>query len=89
MFVLTNIKKKVNLWKIIFNRITVRPKKLLRRKRLSAIAIKHVPSNIIKDRSALFGNWISSLVIDVELLFVLLFNKNDEDNEDCLGDKQS
>jgi len=49
--------------------------------------MKHVPSSIINDRSALFGNWVSSLVIDVELL--VLFNKNDEEREDCLGDKQS
>jgi hypothetical protein len=35
---------------------TVRPKKLLRRKRLSATDIKHVPRRIINERSALFGN---------------------------------
>ena len=59
-------------------KLTVRPKNLLRRKRLSATEMKHVPSNIIKDRSALFGNWLSSLVIDVELLF----NKNEDLQED-------
>jgi hypothetical protein len=57
---------------------TVRPKNVLRRKRLSATAIKHVPSNIINERSALFGNSVSSLDITEELLV----NKSEVDDDE-------
>ncbi len=68
------------------DKLTVRPKNLLLRKRLSATAMKHVPRSIMKERSALFGNCISTFDINVELL---LFNKNEAEDESCFfGDVQ-
>ena len=64
--------------------LTVRPKKLLRRKRFNATEMKHVPRSMINDRSALFGNGLSSLGIGVELLF----ETNNGEDEDCFADIQ-
>jgi hypothetical protein len=48
--------------------------------------MKHVPRSIMKERSALFGNCISTFDINVELL---LFNKNEAEDESCFfGDVQ-
>ncbi len=66
------------------DKLTVRPKNLLLRKRLSATAMKHVPRSIMKERSALFGNCISTFDINVELLF----NKTEAEDESCFGDVQ-